>query len=86
MGEPKNSHSYDFGISGRDPEPQNQLCLSLETPGYLKQVQENPWNILNNIVLISLKCCEIQNVDNFGKDGRRSTIILKILDVGPTSS
>ena len=34
MGEPQTPHFYDFGISGRVPEPQNQLFLSLETPGH----------------------------------------------------
>ena len=32
----RNSTFYDFGISGRVPEPQNQLFVSSETPGYLK--------------------------------------------------
>ena len=36
MKEPKKPHFFDFGISGRVPEPRNQLFLSLETPGYLK--------------------------------------------------
>ena len=34
MGEPKTLHFYDFEISGRVPEPQNQYDLSLDTPGY----------------------------------------------------
>ncbi len=40
MGEPKNPHFYDAGISGRVPEPQNQLLLSLETPGYLNKIKK----------------------------------------------
>ena len=31
MGESKTPHFYDFGTFGRVHEPQNQLCLSLET-------------------------------------------------------
>ena len=41
--ESPNPQLYDFGILGRVPEPQNhQLCLSLETPGYLKQIKNPP--------------------------------------------
>ena len=36
MGEPQTPHFYDLGTFERVPEPQNQLFLSLETPGYLK--------------------------------------------------
>ena len=36
MGETKKLHFYDFGNSGRVPEPQNDF-FSLETPGYLKK-------------------------------------------------
>ena len=35
MEEPKTPYFYDFWIWGRVPGFQNQLCLSLETPGYL---------------------------------------------------
>ena len=34
---PSFPHFYDFGIFGRALEPQNQLFLSLETPGHLKR-------------------------------------------------
>ena len=34
MGETETPHFYDLGISGRVPEPQSQLFLSLETPGH----------------------------------------------------
>ena len=40
MGESKNPHFYDFGTFGRVPETQNQLCLSLATPGPLKNNQD----------------------------------------------
>ena len=42
MGEPKNPHSYDFWIFGRVPEPQNQLCLSSETPGDRHPIKKHP--------------------------------------------
>ena len=35
-------HVHDFGISRRVHDSQNQLYLSLETPGYLKQYKKNP--------------------------------------------
>ena len=33
---PQTPHLYDFGISGRDPEPRNQYYVFLERPGYIK--------------------------------------------------
>ena len=42
MGEPENPHFYDFGIFERVTKPQNQHYLSLETPGHLKKIKENP--------------------------------------------
>ena len=39
-GDPQNPHLYDFGTFGRVPEPQNQFCLSLETPGYLNKIEK----------------------------------------------
>ena len=53
MGEPKHPHFYDFGIFGRVPEAQNQLCLSLETTGCLKQSKKIPGPF--NMIAISLK-------------------------------
>ena len=58
MGEPKNHRFYDFGIFGRVPEPQNQLCLSLETPGYLKSFKKNPTHF-EYISFINIKTLEI---------------------------
>ena len=42
MGETENPHFYDFEIFGRVSEPQNQLFLSLETPGYLNWSKKTP--------------------------------------------
>ena len=42
MGETETSHFYDFGISGRVPEPQNQYYLSLETPSHSKESKKKP--------------------------------------------
>ena len=49
MGESQTLHFYDFGIFERVPEPQSQLFLSLETPGYLNNVKKNPWNDLKSM-------------------------------------
>ena len=40
MGEPKTTYFYDFGIFEPVTKPQNQLSLSLETPGHLTKKQE----------------------------------------------
>ena len=45
MGEPQTPHVYDFGIFERAPKPQNKLFLSLETPGYLKEITKTHWSI-----------------------------------------
>ena len=39
MGELPNRHFYDFGFSGRVPDPQNQICLSFEPPGYRNKIK-----------------------------------------------
>ena len=57
MGEPENPYFYDFWIFGRVPGSQNQLCLSLETPGYLSKPNENTWSILR-IFFANLKMSE----------------------------
>ena len=70
MGEPQNHHFYDFGIFERVPAPQNQLSLSLETPGHLKQIKKNPWGIQTYYFR---KFCFFgnQHLGNFGTDGHR---------------
>ena len=51
MGETETPHFYDIGIWGRVPEPQKQLCLSLETPGYHKN-QTHLWNMIKHILCL----------------------------------
>ena len=70
MGEPENLHFHGFGIFGRVPEPQNQLFLSLETPGHPGKM---PKSSLLNIVFVNLKMLEIRSFVNAGKD-RRPTV------------
>ena len=71
MGEPRNSDFYDFWISGRVPEPQNQLFLSLETPGYLKKTQENLWDLFKKYYFYTYQHIELHVFGNVGKDGHR---------------
>ena len=40
MGEPQTPHFYDFGTFERVLSSQNQLCLSLETPGHLNKIKK----------------------------------------------
>ena len=42
MGEAQTPHFYDFGIFEPVTKPQNQLCLSLETPGHLNKIKKDP--------------------------------------------
>ena len=92
MGEPQTPHFYDFGILGRVPEPQNQLFLSLETPGHLKQIKKIP---LNN--LKTYYCYKTQNSGNRtfwefpkGQAPNNPDVpfdqFLKIMDMRPISS
>ena len=57
MGETKNLHFYDSGIFERVPERPNQIFVSFETPGYLKQIKKHPSDIFERI------CC----YQDFGK-------------------
>ena len=47
MGEHKNHHFYDF-------EPQNQLFLSLETPGHLNKSSKIPGTFLKYIIFVNI--------------------------------
>ncbi len=70
MGEPNNPHFYDFWIFGHVPKPQNQLFLSLETPGYLNKTKKNHWNIFQTYYLY-----KSQNFENpqFWHSSKRRT-------------
>ena len=52
MGETKTPHFYDFGIFEPVTEPQNQLFLSLETPGHLQKIKTQSQNILKHITYV----------------------------------
>ena len=42
MGDLQTFHFYDFGISGRVPEPPNQYYLSSERPGHFNKSKKKP--------------------------------------------
>ena len=44
---------------------------SLETPGYLKQIQKIPEPVLKHFIFINLKIPELRKYNSFGKDGSR---------------
>ena len=50
MGELQTPSVHDVGIFERVPKPQNQLLVSLETPGHLKQSRTLPDTLSKNII------------------------------------
>ena len=72
MGEPHNPHFYDFWIFERVYRSQNQLCLSLEAPGYLNKIKKIGKHVLKKWYFRILKTLDIRNFDSFRKDGRRN--------------
>ena len=88
MGEPKNPTFYDFGISGRVPGSQNQLFLSLETPGYLNKIKKNPIRFLE-ILIYKSQSSDNSNFSIFERaptnPDEPSNEILNILEMGPIS-
>ena len=95
MGEPQNNRFYDFEISGRVHPPQKrkkQCDLSFETPGHIKQNQENTWNNSNTYYLYTSQKLRKPNLYRFWKrraptnDEDPLNKILRILDVGSMSS
>ena len=63
-----------FGLGGRDHDSQNELFLTLETPGYFKN-ERNPSSFLKHIMFGNLT---ILDIENFGKGGDRLKKIPKI--------
>ena len=85
MGEPQNLHFYDLGIFGRVPEPQHHLFLSLETPGYLKQIQKKPLGVFINMFykshFVEFEELEILEKSDTENPDDPSNNILKVLDM-----
>ena len=81
MGETKTPNFYDFGIFERVPKPQNQLFLSLETPGHLKN-QENSLEHFFKILFVCIsKFGKIHNFDIVGKDGHRQIPKIRLISL-----
>ena len=49
MGEAQTPHFYDFGIFEPVTKPQNQLFLSLQTPGHLKESRKIPKHLQRSL-------------------------------------
>ena len=76
----KTPNFHEFGIFERVLEPQNQLFLFLETPGYLKQSRLISGIFLENMMFINLGFFfEIQIVDKFRKGGRRKIPPIRLI-------
>ena len=71
MVEPQPPDLYDFGIFGRVPGSQNQLLLSLETPGHLNKSMERLELVFLNTIFMDLLMLEPQHVVVVGKDRHR---------------
>ena len=56
MGEPENSHFYDFWIFGSAPGSRNQLIPIFGDPGIPQQNQERTESLLRNIILECANC------------------------------
>ena len=78
MGEPETPHFYDVGIFGRVPEPQNQLSLSFETPGYQIQIRRLTGTFVKHI-FADFKSLETPDFVNVGKDGRRGMMKIHLI-------
>ena len=77
MGETKTPHFYDFGIFEPVTKPQNQLFLSLETPGHLKQFRQIPKHVTNKYMLANLKHFKVPYFDILRKDGHRKMMKIR---------
>ena len=79
MVETETPHFYDFGTFERVPGTQHQLFLSLETPGYLKQIKNPPGDF--NKYYLYYKSPNLGNPGfvNFGKDVRRNIEKIRLI-------
>ena len=72
MGETKTPHIYDFRIFEPVTKPQNQLILSLETPGHRTKKQATiPTYFLKHFIFRNLVILETHHFVIFRKDGHR---------------
>ena len=78
MGEPQTSF-YDFGISGRVPEPQNQYYLSLETSEYFNKSKQNPKSFPKHMFW-KFRHLRHQQIEVCGKDGHRQMMKIRFIN------
>ena len=78
MGETKTPHFYDFGIFETVAKPQNQLFVSLETPGHLKQIKKKPKHFLNIIFVWTSKFWNPKTLTCLEKAGTRKIIKIRL--------
>ena len=69
-GDPQTPHFYDFWIFEPVTKPQNQLYLSLETPGDLKK-NKKIQNLFKNYDVIKSRSFETPTFGHFRKGGHR---------------
>ena len=91
MGKAQTPHFHDFGILGSVQPPQNQLFLSLETPGHHKQIKKNTGTVSQNNIFTNLKIRKIHCltcVETVGTEHDEDMLnkILRILHMGSISS
>ena len=79
MGEPQTPHFKKIRIFGSVQTTQNQLFLSLETPGCPRQIQKIPGTFLKTIIFITLKMLGIQIFEIVGKDGRQNIPPIRLI-------
>ena len=59
MENPKTPHFHDVGIFGCVHGSQNQYCVSLETPGYIKKPNKDTKSFSKYLLFMNLKISEI---------------------------
>ncbi len=69
----ENNNFHDLGIFERVPSSQDQLFLSLETPGYLKYSKSKPKSCLEALFYKSQKM-EIERVEHVGMGAGQTKI------------
>ena len=74
MGQPKTPHFYDFGTFERVPEPQNQVFLFWRHQDIKKR--QKLYRLKQ--FFTNIETLETQYVDNFGKDGHRKMMKIRL--------
>ena len=77
MGEPNNTRFYDFEIFEPIAKPQNQLFVSLETPGCLNKSRNCPEHV-QKYCFCKYHFLELQVFANCRKHGRREMMKIRL--------